>query len=163
MRRSLEITCLLIDNAMCLNKRNHVSYDVHMSSDLYAHGVLIPAPFCNAARTHANGHNVVVKETNDAILYTVKNILDSLKNSNNIGLFLLPYFKAYDKVELYTLFAILHKIGFSTELINQTEKYYFLKDRKLCDYSNINSDEHRFSRSCLVPQGAILGSLIFLI
>lgn len=72
--------------------------------------------------------------------------------------------KAFDKVEFKILLTILTKIGFSPALVKLIES--FLINRQQYVFIKSNGDEYRStlkSPTCSVPQGSVLGPLLFLI
>lgn len=102
--------------------------------------------------------------TSDAIIYTIKKILSVFeKEKTAIGIF-LDLSKAFDRVQFPILLFICKKLGFSQGLIKLLES--FLTNRKQYVFLKAQNKEFRSQYStplCSVPQGSILGPLLFLI
>lgn len=102
--------------------------------------------------------------TANAIDFSLDIIVRGLEDKQStIGVF-LDLSKAFDRVEFNILLTILRKLGFHLSLINLLHS--FLTDRKQFVVLSHNDKEYRSSLltpTCSVPQGSILGPLLFLI
>ena len=117
----------------------------------------------NLLHPHQYGYRRSIS-TADAIAYSLETIVQGLEDKHStVGVF-LDLSKAFDKVEYEILLAILQKLGLHQSLINLVRS--FLTNRKQFVVINYNDLEFRSSMatpSCSVPQGSILGPLLFLI
>ena len=98
--------------------------------------------------------------TNIALTFLVDKILKSWENGEIVlGLF-LDFSKAFDTVNHEILISKLYKYGIRGITLNWFKSY--LSNRKqYVSYNNIKSNE--LNITCGIPQGSILGPLLFLI
>ena len=98
--------------------------------------------------------------TNIALTFLVDKILKSWENGEIVlGLF-LDFSKAFDTVNHEILISKLYKYGIRGVTLNWFKSY--LSNRKqYVSYNNIKSNE--LNITCGIPQGSILGPLLFLI
>ena len=104
------------------------------------------------------------RSTADAVNFSIDIIAKALEKRWSAVAVFLDLSKAFDKVEFHSLLAILAKLGFSNSLIKLVQS--FLSDRKQYVFLSKNGTEFRstyFSPTCSVPQGSILGPLLFII
>lgn len=118
---------------------------------------------------HLNNHNIIVpnqygfrknRSTTEAIKHFIKEIIHQLENRQPaVGLF-CDLSKAFDRVDHGILLRKLENCGVRGVPLSWFESY--LSDRRqFVEWSNTQSD---FTRTeCGVPQGSILGPLLFLI
>ena len=93
-------------------------------------------------------------------MHLTDNIRGNMDKGNYVGMILLDLQKAFDTVNHDILLGKLKAIGMSSNAVNWFASY--LSDRKqLVDISGISSSLDNIT--CGVPQGSILGPLLFLI
>lgn len=95
-----------------------------------------------------------------ALLTILDDILEATDRGESTALILIDYSKAFDTINHHLLFAILHFVGFSQEAIYLITCY--LTNRQ--QYVEIGPDKSNLANiGCGVPQGSILGPLLFCI
>ena len=100
------------------------------------------------------------KSTEHAIIDIQSEIVDALENKIHPCCIFLDFAKAFDTVNHTILLGKLHYYGFRGKTF-QWLKTYFENRQQCVEVSNLKSDLQTIQ--CGVPQGSVLGPLLFLI
>ena len=124
---------------------------------------------CSRVNEYLKSNNILSKHqfgfrknssTDDAILEFIDNIHSSLNNQESVVTVFLDFSKAFDTVNHRILLQKMYKLGFRGIMLNWFESY--LSNRK--QFVNINNcNSHMTDVSIGVPQGSVLGPLLFLL
>ena len=173
-------TCLLenvfpdqwkVSKVIPLPKKNDVtSYnDLRPISILSPLSKLLEKVMAAQVRDHLTQYNILPDRQSGfrqgyscatCLLDIIDEIIKEADSGKCTSLLLLDYSKAFDKINHEILFAILYHIGFSENAVKLITNY--LKDRQQFVETSIGASE-RGRIFCGVPQGSVLGPLLFCI
>ena len=114
-------------------------------------------------------HNILYKfqfgfqtnhSTSHALICLIDKITETLENGDNVVGVFLDFSKAFDTVDHNILLQKLHCYGIRGLALTWVSNYLFNRKQYVM-YNNIMSDEQTIR--CGVPQGSILGPLLFLL
>lgn len=95
-----------------------------------------------------------------ALLGVMDDIITDIDSGKTTALILLDYSKAFDTISHVVLFSILHYVGFSNSAIGFIKNYLYNR----MQFVETNNGKSGYGNIlCGVPQGSILGPLLFCI
>lgn len=120
-------------------------------------------------RDHINRYNILPPHQSGfragyscatALLGVIDDIIMDIDSGKTTALILLDYSKAFDTISHEILFSILHYVGFSDSAIKFLRSYL---DNRMQYVETCNGTSNKGKITCGVPQGSILGPLLFCI
>ena len=118
-------------------------------------------------REHLNSYNILPVyqsgfrpgfSCTTALLNITDDIIEAADSGKATALVLIDYSKAFDRINHELLFAILHYIGFGTSAIALIRSYLGNRQQYVETCNGVSSVS---TQSCGVPQGSILGPILF--